>query len=162
MEHLHAYWRMEYICKKEKGNPFRDLSDENLDRERGVLGRSEASVLLLNRYPYTPGHLLVVPKRQVMDLEQLEAREREDFVQMILIGKHVLREALNPEGFNVGWNTGRAAGAGIVDHLHAHVVPRWQGDTNFMPIVSQTRILPQALETLWDTLRPLAQARLKA
>lgn len=156
MQHLHAYWRMEYIeaPKGEAfGNPFKELPLLGDDRAALIIHRSTLTYLLLNRFPYNGGHLLVVPFREVADLPALTAEERVDFFATLILGQEILRQAMRPDGFNIGFNLGSAAGAGIPCHLHAHIVPRWSGDTNFMPVVGKTRVLPQALEALWVRLR---------
>lgn len=161
MQHLHAYWRMEYI-EAPKGpataNPFLEMPLLNDDRAAGIVYRSTHTYLVLNRFPYNAGHLLVVPFREVPDLPGLNAVERADFMDTLITGEAILRQALRPDGFNIGLNLGNAAGAGIPRHLHAHIVPRWNGDTNFMPVVGQTRVLPQALETMWSRLREFCPA----
>jgi ATP adenylyltransferase len=156
MQHLHAYWRMEYIEAPKGvafGNPFHDLPLLNDDRAALILHRSTLTYLLLNRFPYNAGHLLVVPFREVPDLPDLTAEERVDFFETLILGQEVLRRGLNPNGFNIGFNLGTAAGAGIPRHLHAHIVPRWTGDTNFMPVIGKTRVLPEALDAMWTRLR---------
>jgi ATP adenylyltransferase len=155
-DHLHAYWRMEYIEAPEglKGkNPFVELPKLENERESLVLYRGETGYLILNRYPYNAGHLLALPYREVPDLEALDAAEKAEFLDLIIRAKQILEKALNPDGFNVGMNLGRSAGAGIPCHLHAHIVPRWEGDTNFMPVISQTRVLPTSLESMWERLK---------
>lgn len=156
MEHLHAYWRMEYVEAPKGpafGKPFRDLPQLGDDRAALIVHRSQLTYLLLNRFPYNAGHLLVIPFREVADLPDLSAEERADFFATLILAEEILRQALRPDGFNIGLNLGSAAGAGIPGHLHAHVVPRWSGDTNFMPVVGGTRVLPQALDALWSRLR---------
>ena len=156
MQHLHAYWRMEYIEVPKGptfGNPFRDLPLLKDDRAALIVHRSSHGFVLLNRYPYNAGHLLVVPFREVADLPDLHEAERRDFLELIIFSENLLRQALHPDGFNIGINLGPAAGAGIPKHLHAHIVPRWNGDTNFMPVLGETRVLPQALEAMWIRLR---------
>lgn len=161
MNHLHAYWRMEYIeapkPENGSGNPFPELAEEP-DVARALrLFRDEATFLLLNRYPYNAGHLLVLPRRPVGDLADLSAAERAAVMDCICLGKAILTEALQPDGFNIGFNFGQAAGAGIPEHLHAHIVPRWSGDTNFMPVLGETRVLPASLEAMWQRLEPVAR-----
>ncbi|HEX2099100.1 MAG TPA: HIT domain-containing protein, partial [Candidatus Synoicihabitans sp.] len=119
--------------------------------------RSPLSYLMLNRYPYNPGHLLAIPYREMTDLENLTPAESADLMAIMSFGKRVLREAMSPDGFNLGFNLGSAAG-GSIAHLHGHIVPRWNGDTNFMPVLGQTRILPQALEATWQKLSEAAAA----
>lgn len=156
MEHLHAYWRMEYIeALKGPGdrNPFSSLPKLGDDAAAFIVHRSEHCYLVLNRFPYNGGHLLAVPFREVAELELLTSDERTDLFETIVLGKRLLGAALNPDGFNIGFNFGSAAGAGIPSHLHAHIVPRWGGDTNFMPVIGNTRVLPESLKGMYDRLR---------
>ncbi|MGF1452451.1 MAG: HIT domain-containing protein [Opitutales bacterium] len=156
MDHLHAYWRMEYIeaprpADVSKG-VFRQLPGLS-DEEALIIWRGEHTYLVLNKFPYNAGHLLAVPYREVAELEGLEAHERAELMEALVIGQRVLSQAIRPDGFNVGFNFGSAAGAGIPRHLHGHIVPRWNGDTNFMPVLGQTRVLPQSLEAMWERLK---------
>jgi len=160
MDQLHAYWRMEYIAAPrfpETDRPFTTLPALNDDRAALIVHRSPLSYLMLNRFPYNPGHLLAIPFREVSDLTDLTPAESADLMQVITLGKRVVAAALNPDGFNIGFNLGTAAG-GSIAHLHGHVVPRWSGDTNFMPVLGQTRILPQALESTWEKLVEVAKS----
>lgn len=157
MNHLHAYWRIEYIqsSEEEKSN------NENLftrlpkmkDEDALIVERRTHSYLVLNKYPYNPGHLMAVPYRCVKDLNDLSADERLDLIDSMSRAQYILKQALNPDGFNMGFNFGRVAGAGILTHLHAHIVPRWNGDTNFMPVLGETRVLPESLKSMWQRLR---------
>jgi ATP adenylyltransferase len=158
MNHLHAYWRMEYIeAPREMSgeNPFTALPALGDDAAALIIHRSPLSYLVLNRYPYNAGHLLAVPFRNVADLTELDAAERADLMDEIITGKDILRAALKPDAFNLGFNLGTAAG-GSITHLHAHIVPRWNGDTNFMPVIGQTRVLPQSLDAMYLRLRSVA------
>ena len=160
MEHLHAYWRMEYILAPRElsgDNPFTALPALGDDAAAHIIHRSRLSYLILNRYPYNPGHLMAVPFRDVADLTDLTTAERADLMDEIILGKDVLRAAIKPDAFNIGFNLGTAAG-GSITHLHAHIVPRWTGDTNFMPVIGQTRVLPQSLEAMYQKLRAVADA----
>jgi ATP adenylyltransferase len=160
MQHLHAYWRMEYIEAPREmsgGNPFTALPALGDDAAALIIHRSRLSYLILNRFPYNPGHLLAVPFRDVADLTDLNAAERADLMDEIILGKDILRAAVKPDAFNLGFNLGTAAG-GSITHLHAHIVPRWTGDTNFMPVIGQTRVLPQSLEAMYQRLRTIADA----
>ena len=164
MDHLHAYWRMEYIeapRPKEGGNLFAELPALGDDAKALIIHRSRLTYLVLNRFPYNPGHLLAVPFRAVTDIVELTAAERADLMDAIVFGKEVLRTAVNPNGFNIGFNLGAAAG-GSIPHLHMHIVPRWNGDTNFMPVIGQTRVLPQSLEAMYTRLRKTAGDLAKA
>ena len=154
MDHLHAYWRMEYIkAPRPPGgdNPFTTLPALGNDAEALIIHRSSLSYLVLNRYPYNPGHLLAVPFRPVIDLAELTPAERADLMDEIIFATEVLQAAVNPNGFNVGFNLGTAAG-GSISHLHAHIVPRWNGDTNFMPVLGETRVLPESLAAMYRQL----------
>ncbi len=158
MDHLHAYWRIDYIQRKEtqndaqRDNPFADLQTCENDREKLIIFRNVSSCILLNRYPYNAGHLLVVSYKTVPSLTDLTQPERADFLDSIIKGQKMLEKTMHPDGFNIGFNIGSAAGAGIAQHLHCHIVPRWNGDTNFMPVIGDTRVLPQALDHLWTLL----------
>ncbi|MFI5337705.1 MAG: HIT family protein [Opitutales bacterium] len=155
MENLHAYWRMEYIKAPrppEGGNIFTDLPALGDDAKALIIHRSRLSYLVLNRYPYNPGHLMAVPFRAASDLTELDAAERADLMDEIIRAKDILRAAINPNAFNIGFNLGAAAG-GSIGHLHCHIVPRWAGDTNFMPVIGQTRVLPESLDALYHRLR---------
>ncbi len=133
------------------GRLFTELPNQGDDRAALILHRTRLSYLVLNRFPYNPGHLLAVPFRAVAEPGDLEPAERADLMEIIVVGQQVLRAAVNPDGFNIGFNLGSAAG-GSIAHLHAHIVPRWTGDTNFMPVIGETRVLPQALESTYDRL----------
>jgi ATP adenylyltransferase len=137
--------------------PFTELPALGDDRSALIVHRSASSYLLLNRFPYNPGHLLAIPFREVTDLEELSKEERADLMEEILIGKRLLTAALKPDGFNIGFNLGTASG-GSIAHLHGHVVPRWAGDNNFMPVIGKTRILPQSLEATWVRISEVATA----
>lgn len=159
MESLHAYWRMEYIEAPRfpaVKRPFTELPALGDDRTALIIHRAALSYLILNRFPYNPGHLLVIPYREVGDIEELTPAENADLFATLTFGKRVLREAMKPDGINVGFNLGSAAG-GSIAHLHGHLVPRWNGDNNFMPVLGQTRILPQALDDTWKRLSETAQ-----
>jgi len=121
-------------------------------RKRWVIDRDELTVTVLNRFPYNNGHLLVAPRRHRGRLQQLTAEEQTALTEQLVRMVDLLERTLRPHGFNVGLNLGQAAGAGVPDHLHWHVVPRWSGDTNFMPTVASVKVIPQSLESLWETL----------
>lgn len=161
MQQLHAYWRMEYIdaprYPASMKRPFTELPALGDDRTALIVHRSKLSYLILNRFPYNPGHLLAVPLREVTDLPQLNAAERADLFEEIIIGQQLLTAALKPEGFNVGFNLGSSVAGGSIAHLHGHIVPRWNGDNNFMPVIGQTRILPQSLDATWERLAAAAK-----
>jgi ATP adenylyltransferase len=152
---------MDYIRSLEKSPEERSAcffcdagtcSDEKECRDRLVLWRSPHSVVLINRFPYTNGHLLIAPRAHKAEMEQLSADELTDLQVQTVKSLGVLRQAISPQGFNIGVNIGRCAGAGVPGHLHQHVVPRWGGDTNFMSVVGEVRVVPQALSQLYDEL----------
>ncbi len=137
--------------------PFTELPKLGDDRAALIVHRSMLSYLILNRFPYNPGHLLAVPFREVSDLEQLTPPERADLLDELIIGQRLLARALRPEGFNIGFNLGSAVAGGSIPHLHGHIVPRWNGDNNFMPVIGKTRILPQSLNGIWTKLSAAAE-----
>ena len=151
---------MQYIEMPDKdkkgGNPFVEIPKAKDDKSVHLLWRGSESYLVLNRYPYNAGHLLAIPYREVSDLSDLTETERSDLMNTMVKGKEILTAALTPDGFNIGFNFGRDAGAGIPQHLHCHIVPRWNGDTNFMPVIGNTRVLPESLDNMWERLRPHA------
>ena len=156
MERLHAYWRMPYILAPKnpnEKNPFTKIHKTEDDKKEYILYRGRWNYIVMNRYPYNAGHLLVLPFREVGELEALEPEERHELMDLIVKAQQILNRALEPNGFNIGFNFGKAAGAGIPCHLHCHVVPRWNGDTNFMPVISDTRVLPDSMDAMWERLR---------
>ncbi len=145
---------MDYIEAPRMPNlkrPFTELPALGDDRAALIVYRSPLCYLMLNRFPYNPGHLLAIPFREVADIEELTPEENADLFSTITFGKKLLRTAMKPDGFNIGFNLGTSSG-GSISHLHGHIVPRWNGDNNFMPVLGQTRILPQALESTWERL----------
>ena len=124
------------------------------DRERLVLCRSRHAMVIMNRYPYTNGHLLVMPQGHLSRLDDLEADAFGDLHQLVKHSLEILERILKPEAFNLGMNLGRSAGAGMAGHLHYHLVPRWDGDTNFMPIIAETKVISQHIHETYDCLKP--------
>jgi ATP adenylyltransferase len=164
-ERLWSPWRMEYIRRGEGDNTsgciFCDVpaAGEDQDEANHLLARGQVSFALLNAFPYNPGHLMVAPYRHVGDYEELTAEELAEMTALVGAAIRAMREEAGPHGFNLGMNLGQVAGAGIADHLHLHLVPRWGGDTNFMPVVGQTKVLPELLSETYQRLRPrLVQA----
>jgi ATP adenylyltransferase len=147
---------MEYIqgAHEATGCIFCELPAAGDDEGAYILARRERAFAILNAYPYNPGHLMVAPFRHVGDLEALDPDEWTDTAALLGRSVAAIKAAADPAGFNVGMNLGRVAGAGIPDHLHWHVVPRWNGDTNFMPIVGETRVLPELLAETYAKLKP--------
>ena len=161
-QRLHAYWRMPYILaskgERKSDNPFIEIAQSNDDAADYILKRGAHTFIVMNRYPYNAGHLLIVPNREVAALEGLRPPERYELMDMIIEAQSILTRALQPDGFNTGFNFGQAGGAGIPKHLHCHVVPRWAGDTNFMPVISNTRVIPDAMDAMWSRLREHADS----
>ena len=157
MERLWSPWRMEYIEAAHDDEVeciFCELPNEGRDDENFILARSGQAFALLNAFPYNPGHLMIAPLRHVGELEALTAPEMADAGSLLQRSVRALRDEMDPQGFNIGMNLGRVAGAGVPGHLHWHVVPRWNGDTNFMPVVGATRVLPESLDDTYGKLRP--------
>ena len=156
MESLHAPWRIEYILgPKPQGETslFTQIAQSADDEANYVIARERSCFALLNRYPYNGGHLMAVPYKEVPDLNGLTPEELADLWQLTRRCINALTAVMKPDGFNVGINLGKVAGAGIAEHLHIHVVPRWNGDTNFMPVLADTGVVPQALAELAAKLR---------
>jgi len=156
MESLHAPWRIEYILapKPEQSESlFTRIAQSSDDEANHVIARDRNCYALLNTYPYTGGHLLIVPYRQAADLNDLTDEELAELMKLTRRCVSALSRVMKPDGFNIGLNLGKVAGAGVPGHLHIHVVPRWQGDTNFMPVLADTMVVPQALRELAAQLR---------
>lgn len=156
MEVLHAPWRIEYILapkKAENQSLFTRIAQSSDDEANHVIARRKSCYALLNAYPYNGGHLMVVPYRQVADLNGLMPEELAEVMSLTRECINALTRTMKPDGFNIGINMGKCAGAGIVEHLHLHVVPRWTGDTNFMPVLGKTSVVPQALKEIAANLR---------
>ena len=154
MEKLWAPWRMEYILQEKPGGCiFCDKPRQDRDRDNLILHRGADCFVIMNFYPYNNGHLMVVPYRHTADLAALTAAEQSEMMALLGRCTTILTQQLKPHGFNIGMNLGRTAGAGIDDHLHFHIVPRWNGDTNFMPITGHTKVLSQGLQESWDQLK---------
>lgn len=155
---LWAPWRIEYIVgpKDRNGCPFCVYAgaETTTFRENLTLVRTESALVCFNRFPFASGHLLVMPKRHVADLSDLTDAEHDHLFRLVRSSAERLRKAVKAEALNVGINLGAAAGAGIAEHLHVHIVPRWSGDTNFMPVLADTRVMPQALDATWKHLAP--------
>jgi ATP adenylyltransferase len=156
MESLHAPWRIEYILSpkpESKQGVFARIAQSTDDEANYVIVRDRTCFALLNRYPYVGGHLMVVPYKEVADLNGLTDEELADLWKLVRRCINALTTVMKPDGFNVGINLGKVAGAGILEHLHIHVVPRWNGDINFMPVIANTTVLPEALKDIAAKLR---------
>jgi ATP adenylyltransferase len=158
-ERLWTPWRMAYIRSAgedsgEHGCIFCELPRQDDDERNHILARGRQTFALLNAFPYNPGHLMIAPYRHVGDYLELTPEELAETMAFAGTAVRALREGSSAHGFNLGMNLGGVAGAGIADHLHMHLVPRWGGDTNFMPVVGQTKVLPELLSETWERLRP--------
>ena len=155
MENLWAPWRMEYILgKREPYCIFCPEGNGHTDEERLILHRGRLVMVMMNKFPYNNGHLLVAPWRHVAHLEELVGEEMTQIMQWLKITTQILKKIMHPDGFNVGLNLGSAAGAGVEGHLHFHVVPRWQGDTNFLTVFADVRSIPEHLKQTYEKLLP--------
>jgi len=156
MERIWAPWRMEYIQNGDNSDTCLFCLNEECtsDQDRLVLYRSTLSLVMLNKYPYTNGHLLIAPRRHTSEIDSLSDGEMLDLFSTLRRCKQVLQQTARPEGFNIGMNLGKSAGAGVVDHMHIHIVPRWNGDTNFMTVIPDVRIMPENLSTTYIRLLP--------
>ncbi len=153
MKFLWAPWRMDYILRKrEEGCFFCKRPLEHRDRENLILHRGKYGFVMMNRFPYTNGHLLIVPNRHCVTVEELREGEIRELFNLVKTSSQVLKDTLCPHGLNIGINVGKASGAGE-DHIHIHIVPRWVGDTNFMPVLGETKIIPQYLEETYREVR---------
>jgi ATP adenylyltransferase len=152
MDHIFTPWRRDYIqTEKIPGCVFCDAV-KLTDEEALIVHRASLSYVILNRYPYTNGHLMVVPYQHVDTLETLSVETRAEMMELMSQATGVLRQVYQPHGFNLGGNIGSAAGAGIAEHVHLHILPRWSGDTNFMTAIGNTRILPELIEDTWKQI----------
>ena len=157
METLHAPWRIQYILAPKPAlseeSLFTRMAQSNDDVANHVITRDKTCFAVLNTFPYNGGHLLIVPYKETPDLNGLTEEEMSDLLKLTRRCQKALTQVMNPDGFNIGINLGKCAGAGILDHLHIHVVPRWNGDSNFMPVIANTSIVPKALTELAAKLR---------
>lgn len=158
MDSIWAPWRMEFIedkRQKEGGAPcvFCELAQTPPNDKNLVLSHGETTYIVMNRFPYTNGHLMVVPYSHTADLKELPPKTHEEILRLTAKSLDILSERLHAEGFNCGMNVGRVAGGGIVDHFHWHIVPRWSGDHNFLPVLSKTRVMPQYLSETYERLQ---------
>jgi len=154
MEQIWAPWRIKYIeMEKPPGCILCQKPKQNDDARNYILYRGEKNFVMLKAYPYNPGHLMIAPYRHIASLEDLTDEELNEHFEIARQATKILREVFNPGGYNLGVNLGSAAGAGIDDHFHSHVVPRWHGDTNFMPVVGDVKVLPEALASTYQKLK---------
>lgn len=157
MDQIFAPWRIEWIERDDKnesldGCPFCVLPEQDDDRSNLIVAKSESTFVLLNNYPYNPGHAMVIPKRHLGNYEELTEAELLDHARLKQVTIQALKAGLGPQGFNTGMNLGEGAGGSIGDHVHTHIVPRWTGDTNFMPVISETSVIVEAVTETYDRL----------
>ena len=154
MQKLFAPWRTEFILgKKEKGCIFCKMLKENKDRKNFILFRGEKSFIIMNRFPYNPGHLMACTNRHIGKFENLTESEVNDLMKITQLGIKILKSALKPQDLNLGMNLGKVSGAGVASHLHIHIVPRWNGDTNFMPILAKTKVVSIGMDEIFVKLK---------
>ncbi|MGQ9759758.1 MAG: HIT family protein [Candidatus Methanomethylicaceae archaeon] len=154
MKTLWAPWRLEFITDERKGCIFCEKPKENDDARNLIFKRRDYVFGILNRFPYNAGHLMIAPYRHLTNIEEFTAEEWRDLLELLKDSLAALKKTMSPDGFNIGFNIGRAAGAGY-DHTHLHVVPRWSGDTNFMPVLSETKVISEHLEETYRKLRDI-------
>jgi len=157
MDQIFAPWRIEWVEREDKnasleGCPFCVLPEADADRSNLIVAESDSSFVLLNNYPYNPGHAMVIPRRHVGSYEELSDKELLDHARLKQVTIRALKTGLGPDGFNTGMNLGEGAGGSIGDHIHTHIVPRWRGDTNFMPVVGDTNVIVEAVTETYDRL----------
>jgi ATP adenylyltransferase len=154
MERLWAPWRAEYIQEeKPKGCILCEGPGDKEEAKNLILYRGKLNFVIMNKYPYNPGHLMVAPYRHIASPEDFTDAELDEHYHLVRRCLVVLREAFNPHGFNVGMNLGKVAGAGIAEHCHTHIVPRWEGDTNFMPIIADTKVISESMQVVYNRLK---------
>jgi len=164
MDKLWAPWRVKYITNvinKPRGCVFCKIFKQKKDKTNFIISRTHHSFCVLNIYPYNNAHMLIVPNCHISDLNQMKRDEREDLIDLLESTKALLEKVMKPHGFNVGINFGKAAGAGFPDHLHIHIVPRWTGDVNFMPVIGHTKVISQSLKALYEKLLKESKKRKK-
>lgn len=154
MKTLWAPWRMDYILSdKSVACIFCEKLKEDRDAENLILHRGTHHFIIMNAYPYNNGHMMVVPRRHTSNLTDWSPEERAEFLELADLGVETLKRTMNPDGFNIGINMGECAGAGIASHIHLHIVPRWSGDCNFMPVFADTRVIPEHIQATYEKLR---------
>jgi ATP adenylyltransferase len=157
IETLWAPWRMEYILSFKDDEKQRcilcDRYPKKNDRKNLILHRGAYSFVIMNRFPYNSGHLMIVPYKHSGNLQDFTNDENQELMEFIQLSQKALIEVMKPQGFNIGMNLGRVGGAGVEDHLHWHIVPRWNGDTNFMPVIGDTKVISEALDKTYDKLK---------
>jgi len=166
MDRLWRPWRLGYVSNIERSRDeeciFCSKPSEEDDVETLILHRGEAAYIIMNLYPYNTGHVMVAPYRHIGAVEELTPSEMSEIMELTTLAVKAIKQEMKPQGFNLGMNLGKAAGAGFADHLHMHIVPRWQGDTNFMPIVGKSKVMPETVEDSYRRLSRTSAALLKS
>ena len=165
MERIWAPWRKQYInsvVKKSKKCIFCEKSKQKRDRANYILKRSRYSFSLLNIYPYNNGHVMIAPYKHISEFDRLSKDELLDLIFLTQESKKIIDEVLKPEGYNIGANIGKISGAGFEGHFHIHIVPRWQGDTNFMPVISSTKVISESLDSLYNRIIDIQKIKKKS
>ena len=157
MKYITAPWREEYVKKAAKMTEciFCLACNKKDDKEANILFRGEHNFIILNKYPYTPGHLMIAPYEHINSIEKADKPTTDEMTDLLKFSLKQLRQHYRPHGFNTGMNIGRSAGAGVADHYHLHVIPRWTGDSNFMPLVGKTKVVIEGVDSSYDKLRHL-------
>ncbi len=162
MKRIYAPWRYKYVSNPDsEGCVFCGAAASDDDRKSRVLFRGGFSFVIMNIYPYNNGHIMVAPYKHTGDFKELSVDEMLEMSKLLQKWQKVIKRAMNPDGFNIGMNLGRIAGAGFEDHLHYHLVPRWSGDTNFMPVIGETKVIPMAIEEGYELLLKVYKEFLK-
>jgi ATP adenylyltransferase len=163
MDYISAPWREPYVTKalKMKSCVFCGALKKKNDREAYILLRGIYNFIILNKFPYTPGHLMIAPYEHFASFEKVEKEASDELADLLKLSLKILKKKYRPHGFNAGMNLGQSAGAGVTDHYHLHIIPRWMGDSNFMPLIGNTRVLIEDLKTTYDRLLPLFQKEQK-
>ena len=157
MNRLWSPWREKYILslrdESKDGCVFCSLKDLEPSSENFILYKGKFNFIVMNKFPYNNGHILIVPYNHFSDITDLSLEESKEMMELLKLSVRVIRDSFSPQGFNIGSNLGEISGAGIADHMHFHVVPRWSGDTNFMPVISETKVISQYMEQSWESLK---------
>ena len=159
MKRLWAPWRKEYVSRGSESGEciFCKKHTSREDKKDYIITRSAHSFSMLNIFPYSNGHILIAPYRHIDSLAGLTEPELIDLLKLVISSQELLNKVLSPQGYNIGINVGEAAGAGVVDHIHIHIIPRWAGDTNFMPVIGETKVMPESLESVYKSLLGVKQ-----
>jgi len=153
LDKLWAPWRIQYVSTEKPGGCFLcDYPKDINDKEHLILHRGDEVFVIMNYYPYNNGHILIAPYQHTCELSDLSSAAKLEMMNLVEVSTKILKEAMSAQGFNTGLNLGTVAGAGVKDHLHMHVVPRWNGDTNFMPVLGHTKVVSEGLEQTWEKL----------